>query len=135
MPALSTYLLFEGTCREAMTFYQTCLGGTLQLTSVGESPMSAAFPPAAHHKIVHAVLTAPALSLSASDWLRPDVTPVQGNTVCLYLNGGTAAETESLFNRLALGGAVTDPFRQLPFGHYGSLTDRYGMRWMLHAAA
>src|SRR6185312_5274964 len=31
------YLIFNGNCREAMTFYQTCLGGELSVTTFGES--------------------------------------------------------------------------------------------------
>ena len=47
MAQLNAYLRFNGKCREAMTFYQACLGGELTIQTVGESPMAgpgAAFP-------------------------------------------------------------------------------------------
>ena len=31
MKSVTTYLHFNGNCREAMSFYQTCLGGELHL--------------------------------------------------------------------------------------------------------
>ena len=130
---LTTYLLFDGDCREAMTFYQTVLGGELTLTTVGESPIKGAFPPSLQGRMVSARLQSATVDLSASDWLRPGATPVHGNMVMLYLSGGTPDETRTLFARLAVGGQVTDPLLEQPFGLYGALNDRFGNRWMFHA--
>ena len=132
---LTTYLLFDGTCREAMTFYQRVLGGQLTLTTVADSPMKGMFPAALQERIVSARLTSPTVDLSASDWLRPTVAPVAGNRVMLYISGGTPAETRALFDTLAVGAEVTDPLTEQPFGLYGALNDRYGNRWMFHADA
>jgi PhnB protein len=132
---LSTYLLFDGTCREAMTFYHAVLGGELTLTTVGDSPMAAMFPASAQGRIVNARLTGAGVELSASDWLHPDEAPVRGNMNCLYLSGGTPDETASLFVRLSSGASVTDPLTAQPFGWYGALNDRFGVRWMFHADA
>jgi PhnB protein len=38
------FILFDGNCAEAMTYYQACLGGTLVLTRLGDTPMKAQFP-------------------------------------------------------------------------------------------
>ena len=35
------FLLFDGNCAEAMTFYHQCLGGELTLTKLGDTPMKA----------------------------------------------------------------------------------------------
>jgi PhnB protein len=45
MTQLNAYLHFNGNCREAMTFYQACLGGELKMQAVGESPMAGQMPP------------------------------------------------------------------------------------------
>jgi len=37
------FLLFDGNCAEAMTFYHECLGGELKLTKLGDTPMKAQF--------------------------------------------------------------------------------------------
>ena len=131
---LTPYLLLDGTCQAAMNFYQKCLGGELTLTLVGDSPLKTVFPAAMHHKVLNARLVSENLILSASDWLRPQQVPVQGNTVCLYLSGSTPAELRVLFNKLAEGAQVTDPLKDEPFGTYGALNDKFGIRWMFHAA-
>jgi len=131
---LTPYLLLDGTCQPAMQFYQRCLGGELTLTLVGDSPMKAAFPAALHHKVLNARLVSANLVLSASDWLRPQQVPVQGNTVCLYLSDGSSADLKALFAKLAEGAQVTDPLKDEPFGTYGALNDKFGIRWMFHAA-
>lgn len=134
MLTLTPYLLFDGgTCRQAMQFYQSCLGGELTLMTVKDSPASARMPAALQDRIINARLRGDGLFISASDWLRPDRTPVRGNTVCLYLSGGTRNEIKGLFERLADGADVTDPLSEQFFGAYGALNDRFGVRWMLHS--
>src|SRR6266566_8060757 len=70
------------------------------------------------------------LEISASDWLRPAQTPIRGNTVCLYLSGGTLDELKTLFEGLSDGAEVTDPLKEQFFGTYGALNDKFGVRWM-----
>jgi len=130
---LSTFILFDGDCQSAMEFYRRVFGGTLTLTTVGESPMKAAFPPAMHRKVLNARLKSDAVDISASDWLRPSGRQVKGNTVCLYLSGGTPEEAKALFLALSPNANVTDPIADQPFGVYGALNDKFGVRWMFHA--
>jgi PhnB protein len=131
---LTTYLLFDGTCKDAMAFYHAIFGGELALTTVGDSPMKGAFPVAMHGRIVSARLKSKTVDISASDWLRPTERRVQGNTVMLYLSGGIPDETRSLFRKLSEGAEVTDPISDQPFGLYGALNDKFGNRWMFHSA-
>lgn len=129
----TTYLLLDGTCKDAMTFYHSVFGGDLTMTTVGDSPMKAAFPAAMHGKIVSARLKSKVVDISASDWLRPGEKPIQGNTVCLYVSGGNADDTKAFFDKLSDGAKVTDPLSKLPFGLYGALNDKFGNRWMFHS--
>jgi uncharacterized glyoxalase superfamily protein PhnB len=73
------------------------------------------------------------LEVSASDWLALDETPIRGNTVCLYLSGGTREELRTLFERLSEGAEVTNPLKEQFFGMYGALNDKFGVRWMFHS--
>lgn len=77
-----------GDCAEAMTFYQSCLGGELSITTVGESPAKYQISPALHGKVINARLHNTYFSVSASDWLHATRSPAKGNTVCVYVNGG-----------------------------------------------
>jgi len=116
-----------------MTFYHAIFGGELTMTSVGDSPMKAAFPAAMHGRIVSARLKSNLVDISASDWLRPNQKRIQGNAVCLYLSGGNPGDTKAIFSKLSEGAEVTDPIGNQPFGLYGALNDKFGNRWMFHA--
>ncbi len=133
MLEFATYLLFDGACKQAMEFYQSCFGGELSLLTVGESEMKNQMPPSMHKRVLNARLKSNNVDISASDWLRSDRTPIQGNMVCLYLSAEKAEELEKAFDRLLEGATVVDPLEDKSFGIYGALTDRFGVRWMFHA--
>lgn len=130
MITLTPYLLFDGNCHQAMEFYQSCLGGELHLTKVKDSMAKDQLPAFQQEKVLNAKLRSGALEVSASDWLRPDEAPIRGNTVCLYLSGGTFEDLSALFERLSHGANVTDPLKKQFFGIYGALNDKFGVRWM-----
>lgn len=130
MTTLTPYLLFDGNCHQAMQFYKSCLGGELAVTKVKDSPAKDYLPAFQQEKTLHARLKSDSLEISASDWLRTDQTPVRGNTVCLFLSGGSLQEMKALFERLSEGAEVTDPLKEQFFGTYGALNDKFGVRWM-----
>jgi PhnB protein len=132
MPKLTPYVLFDGNCAKAMTFYQSCVGGELSIKKVADSPMKDQLPAELHSKIINARLVSGAIELSASDWMHPTRKRRPGNTVCLYLGGGTYEETKAIFDKLSAEAdpALLDPFGKTFFGFYGALTDKYGVRWM-----
>jgi PhnB protein len=129
---LSTYLLFDGNCLQAMEFYKSCFGGKLSLTKVKDSPVSDRMASIQQNKVINARLKSEAIDLSASDWLRPDQTRVQGNTVCLYVSG-TTQDLKAIFTKLSEGADVTEPLTPVFHGIYGALNDRFGIRWMFQA--
>lgn len=129
---LTPFLLFQDDkCAEAMAFYQSCLGGELTITRVGDMPMKDQVPPELHHKVAHAHLKSGAIEFSATDWQHPTRTPKQGNTVAVYINGGTYSQLRGIFDKLAAGADkdLLDELHDLPFGTYGHLADKYGVHW------
>ena len=120
-----------------MAFYQSCLGGELAITKVADTPMKNHMPPAQHEKVVHAHLKNHAIEFSATDWLHPNRAPKQGNTVALYVNGGTYKELRTIFDKLAVGAdkELLDDLREMPFGAYGHLADRFGVHWFFQGEA
>jgi PhnB protein len=130
MTKLMPYLLFDGTCREAMVFYQSCLGGELTLTKVKDSPAKDQMSAAQQDKVLNAHLSAGQMEISASDWLALNETPVRGSTVCLFLGGGTFQDLKTVFDKLSQGADVTNPLKEVFFGVYGALNDKFGVRWM-----
>ena len=127
---INPYLVFNGNCREAMAFYQRCLGGELRLTKVAESPMADQWPAAVQQDILHASLVKDGLVLLASDMAGPGGS-VRGNAISLALNCSTEEEIETFFSKLAEGGRVSHPLHQFFDGTIGALTDQFGMNWVL----
>jgi PhnB protein len=128
---LTPFLLFDGHCAEAMAFYQACLGGELTITRVGDTPMRDHAPPSQHAKVAYAHLKSGPLEFSATDWQHQARRPRPGNTVALYLTGGTYGQLREIFGKLSDGADpdLLDDLRDLPFGTYGHLADRYGVHW------
>jgi PhnB protein len=129
------FLLFDGNCAEAMTFYQECLGGELTLTKLGDTPMKDPFPSEKHNSIINAQLKSGAINFSATDWMAsPMLEPKQGNTFSIFLVGNTHDELKTIFDKLAKG-ADKDKrtfieLHDMPFGTYGQFTDKFGVAWI-----
>jgi len=127
------FLLFDGDCAEAMTFYQKCLGGELTLTKLGDTPMKVQFPKEKHHRIINAHLKSGDLEISATDWMAsPEFNPILGNMSAIFVQGDQLEDLKTVFDKLA-DGAEKERFQELhemPFGLYGQFYDRYGVQWI-----
>lgn len=133
MVRLNPYLNFNGKCREAMLFYQQCLGGELMMQKVSESPMAIQLPSHAFANILHSTLVNNNLTLMGSDMMGANL--VKGNEVTLCLNCSDNEEITTFFTKLSSGGEVRTPLHQTFWGAtYGELTDKFGMHWMLNLA-
>ena len=132
MASITTYLTFNGNCREAMTFYQQCLGGELFFQAIGESPMADKMPERVKNYILHSTLTNGNLSLMASD-MTPDKGLIKGNAVSLMLDCDSEEQVRSLYEKLSEGGEKTHPLEHTFWGAlFGDFTDRFGNQWLLH---
>jgi PhnB protein len=127
------FLLFDGNCEEAMTFYHKCLGGELKLTPLRDTPMKAQFPKEKHNRIINAQLKSGAIEISATDWMAsPAFEPKQGNTFAIFVIGASFDELSIAFDNLS-DGADQERFQKLhdmPFGTYGQFYDKFGVQWI-----
>lgn len=129
---LHAYLSFNGNCREAMQFYQECLGGDLSFQTIGESPLSEKMPRQMKDCILHATLSKDSLILMASDIVSADGF-IKGNTISLSLNCLSEAELNNCYTKLSTGGRVSHPLETSFWGAlFGDLTDQFGIHWLLH---
>ena len=71
MTQIYAYIGFNGKCREAMTFYQQCLGGDLMFQPIGGSPIESEFRAGLEDQILHCSLTKDSLLLMATDCVGP----------------------------------------------------------------
>jgi len=127
------FLLFDGNCAEAMTFYHECLGGELRLLKLADTPMEDMFPPEKHNRIINAYLKSGNIEISATDWMAsPDFEPVKGNTYAIYVNGNTYQELKGIFDKLRDGNNNTrlQELHEMPFGTYRQFYDKYGVQWI-----
>lgn len=131
MAQLDAYLSFNGNCREAMTFYKECLGGELNIMTVGDSPVADKIPDMAKDSVMHADLKNGRLNLLGSDMMGKNLE--HGNAITLCLNCSSEDEIQNYFSKLSSGGKVTQPLRvEFWGGTFGTLTDRFGLNWMFN---
>ena len=126
-----TYLNFDGTCREAMTFYGSCLGATPNLTPFSAGPAELpAVVKTTPDRILHAELASGPVVLMASDIL-PGMPFKLGNNFSICIDCETQPEMERLFNALGENGQVIMPLHDAFWGgRLGMLTDQFGINWM-----
>ncbi len=129
---IRSYLTFNGNCRAAMEFYRSCLGGTLELQTIGESPLAGTMPQEMKDCILHSTLTSGSMVLLASDMVgAPGL--IRGNAVSLMLDCSSEEEIRQCYARLAEGGEATHVLEHSFWGAlFGDLTDRYGNHWLIH---
>ncbi|HYP14943.1 MAG TPA: VOC family protein [Bryobacteraceae bacterium] len=130
MKDFTTYLIFDGNAGEAMTFYQSCFDAQLDMQNFSAGPCPV--PPGAENRIMHARLTKGPIVLMASDTM-PGMPFQSGNNFSIAVHCETMDETQKLFTTLSEGGNVTMPLQDTFWGaHFGMLTDKFGVNWMLN---
>jgi len=143
MARTSTYLNFMGNTEEAFRFYQSVfrtefLGPIMRMRDVPPWPGQPQLTEAEQNMVMHVAL--PIVGghlLMGTDALESmGHTLVFGTNVSINLEPDTREETDRLFRALAEGGKVTMEPQVMFWGDYfGSLTDKYGVQWMVNCAA
>jgi len=129
---LNSYLMFNGQCEAAFTFYEQCLGGKIafKITN-GESPMAKETPPERHNQILHARFVVGDNVLMGSD--SPPERYDQPKGFFVSLNIDTPKEAERIFTALSDKGTVLMPIQETFWAHrFGMLNDRFGIPWMIN---
>ena len=136
MSQLDSYIFFDGTCADAMRFYERTLGGKIQMMMThAESPEADKGPPGSANRILHASLLLGDRVLMASDSMVGH--PYEGmKGFSLSLSYPTVAEAKKTFDALAAGGQVRMPFQKTFWSEaFGMLVDRFGTPWMVSGPA
>ena len=130
MKEINAYLIFNGNCREAVTFYQKCLGSELQLITFGD--MGGNVPPDAKDRIAHARISKGSAVLLASDNMPGMPFNAGDNSfVCLQCESGQ--ETDQLFAALSEKGKTLQVPQETQWANrFAMFTDQFGTNWMLN---
>ena len=131
MKELNAYIIFNGNCRQAMEFYQKCLGADLQTMPFGEMPGGEKHPEAAG-RLAHARLSKGRVLLMASDNM-PGMDFHQGDNFSVCLDCDNEQEVDTLFAALSVKGQVKMPPQETFWAkRYSMFTDQFGIGWMLN---
>lgn len=132
MKQLITYLSFNGNCRQAMEFYQYCLGGELHMQTVGESPLSTQLPAVMKDCILHAHLQHQQFQLMGTDMGNDDMLE-RGNAISILLDCSNEKELARFYQLLSQDGKPDFPIEKTFWNALiGGVTDKFGTKWLLH---
>ena len=130
---VNPYLMFNGRCEEALTFYKSAVGATdIHMIRFSEAPAGAggAGPRPPAEKIMHANFRIGATTLLASDGECGGATRFEGFS--LSINAASDAEAKKLFDALAQEGHVRMPLAKTFWtSSFGMLVDKFGVGWMV----
>jgi PhnB protein len=113
-----------------MHFYQSCFGGELQFTCLGDTPAGKQFPMEIRQLVLHARLESEHIRLFASD-LGGEEGVAWGNTISLWISIAAPEQLRLVFARLSRRGRVTAPLTpEMLDGQWATLTDQYDVQWI-----
>lgn len=129
---VNTYLVFDGSCEEAFTFYSKILGGEIEATHRHRGTPAEEFVPEEwKDKIMHISLKIGEFRLMGSDAPPDRFKRPQGFSVQLSI--ANVGDGERTFNALAQGGSITMPLEKTFWAtRFGMLVDRFGIPWMIN---
>jgi PhnB protein len=133
MKAAHPYLNFNGNTEEAFNFYRSVFGGdfpmVLRFRDMGDG-MGAKGDDL--DKIAHIALPLGETMLMGTD-LTGSRSATMGDNFYINVSPDSAEEAETVFNRLAEGGAVEMPLQETEWAErFGSCIDRFGIQWMVN---
>jgi len=128
------YLYFDGRCEEAIEFYKTAIGATVDFMmrfKDSPEPHPGGIPAGCENKVMHASLRIGDTVVMASDGNCKGKPVFTGIT--LGISVWTEAEAKRMFDGLSVGGKVNMPLTKTFFSpSFGMLSDRFGVSWMVH---
>ncbi|WP_293859806.1 VOC family protein [uncultured Alsobacter sp.] len=133
---IQPYLSFEGRCEEAIAFYKQAVGAEVEMmmrfSDAPDQPPPGTMPPGSENKIMHAGLKIDGSAVGMTDgYCSGKAGQFQGISLTLVTRDEQKAERA--FAALAEGGQVMMPLAKTFFSKsFGSLTDRFGVSWMVY---
>jgi PhnB protein len=129
--SLNPYLNFRGEARDAMGFYESVLGGTLEVMTFADMG-GMGVPDAEAQQVMHSALT---VSESVAVFGSDVPSHMEGDfpNGRIALSGDDVDTLRGWFDGLAAGGTVNVPLEKAPWGDwFGDLTDKFGVSWMVN---
>ncbi|MBC9795112.1 glyoxalase [Sinomicrobium weinanense] len=121
----AVFITFSGNCKKALTYYQTCFGGTLQFETFGRELQGYAEMP-----VVSGSLVSDRIVIHGSDLVH-DEGRTLGNYMSIFLHCRNTYDRKALIEKLKFN-------TQIPFVNDGDdqklveVTDAFDVRWVLN---
>lgn len=131
MVTFNPYLHLKGNAREALEFYRGVFGGEVTANTFKESGV----PVAAEEEnwLMHGQLTTSNMTLMVADSpsnMGPYDVPAG---ISLSLSGEDEEVLRSYWEKLSVGGNISQPLMQAPWGDtFGMVVDKFGINWMVN---
>ena len=120
----AVFLTFSGNCKEALTFYQTCFGGTLRFETFEKR-----LPGYTETPVVSGSLVADTIVIHGSDLVHNEGR-ILGNYMAILIQCTTIDGRKALIEKLELNKEV--PFVGNDEEKLIEITDAFDVRWVLH---
>lgn len=132
--SLSTYLTFDGNCREAFDFYRSVFGGDFDsFQTFADAPPDVPVSEAEKSLVMHVSLPVGSSVLMGSDKSSFGPPLAIGNNFSIAVEAESRERCDELFAKLSAGGSVVMPLQEMFWGaYYGTWTDRFGVNWMVN---
>lgn len=136
MKSINPYLNFPGNTEEAFNFYKKVFGGDFPggVFRFKDTPDADKLSKSDQEKVMHVALPlGPSNTLMATDALPSMGFNVTfGNNFYISIQTDSREEADKLFKGLSDGGKIEMPMSDQFWGDYfGSLADKFGVRWMV----
>ena len=131
---LQPYIMFNGNACEAMDFYTQALGGKVTFVQkYSEAPGDYPKDPATNNLIMHANIKWGDFELMIAD-AHPARTVTFGEALNISIAVNSTEEGQKVFDALSIDGVIDMPYAEQFWGAtFGSLTDKFGVSWMVNA--
>lgn len=130
---IQPYLFFGGRCEEALEFYKSALGATVDMVmhhrDSPDKPPPGMLQPGYEDKVMHASFRVGESLIMASDGCGEGA---KFGGFSLSLSLPTEADAQRVFAALSEGGKVTMPLMKTFWSPcFGMLEDKFGVGWMV----
>lgn len=137
MATVNPYLIFNGQCEAAFTFYKSVFGGEFAyMGKFGEMPSDGAttLSESYTNRIMHVSFPIGENTiLMGSDSNEQSGDVKFGDNISVSINTDSRVEADKLFNGLSSGGKITMPIQDTFWGAYfGMFVDKFGINWMIN---
>lgn len=130
---INEHLTFNGNCREAFEFYESLFGGSLTMTSFGESPAANHVPEEWKDRIVHATLSLDEAEIAGADVPPDEYRRPEG--FYLLIEPEDPNKAEILFSALSTDGEIKIHLQEMFWSVcYGSVIDKFETPWEISCA-